>query len=399
MRRRFCRISWSSPRVRRRPGRWRRASVSSEAQRRRNGSSHQASPKSSRPVVAMAAARRSSGSQRDHASARRRRGRARARPSCRPTGCAAAGSRARGVTVPATGENGRGMSERPPGLGRRRDRASCWPPAPTGRCDAGAAGLAARPRPADGGAAGAPAPRRSRAGGRRARARHRPSPARRGRRGARRAPGREAVRRGAGGAGGRAGRPARGGEAVPGGDRARVRRRARARQRGVARHPGRRLLARGGGRVRSAAPGERGHGAGRRVSGLTPRVLRRLANVHHFSRVGHSSFALPQAICPDRLSPDHLSPDYLRTTGLTLGRLPCPGMCLRGLSVLQSIYQPLETAAPSEIPCFAGFFMVFLEWQNGGIAAVHYMLWFDTELIVYVVDSPRTIGSHCQRGN
>ena len=55
-------MSWISPRVRRRPGRWRRASVSSEAQRRPNGSSHQVSPKSSSPVVATAAARRSSGS-------------------------------------------------------------------------------------------------------------------------------------------------------------------------------------------------------------------------------------------------------------------------------------------------------------------------------------------------
>ena len=66
MRRRFCRISWSSPRVRMRPGRWRRASVSRESHRRRKGSSHQASPKSSRPVVATAAAVQVLGLERDH---------------------------------------------------------------------------------------------------------------------------------------------------------------------------------------------------------------------------------------------------------------------------------------------------------------------------------------------
>ena len=49
------------PRVRSRPGRCRRASASSDAQSRRKGSSHQSSPKSSRPVVETAAARRSSG--------------------------------------------------------------------------------------------------------------------------------------------------------------------------------------------------------------------------------------------------------------------------------------------------------------------------------------------------
>ena len=162
------------------------ASSSSEAQRRRKGSSHQVSPKSSSPVVATAAARRSSGRAR-RSSARRRRGRARARPSSRSTRCAAAGSRARGVTVPATGgalrrtgretDGGEWPGERCRARPeRRRDprRARDGRRPPAGRRRPG---LAARPRAADG---DAPARRRPddaelAVGG--PRARHRPSAA------------------------------------------------------------------------------------------------------------------------------------------------------------------------------------------------------------------------------
>ena len=140
--------------------------------------------------------------------------------------------------------------------------------------------LAARPRPADGGAAGAPPSRRRRAGGGRAGARHRPPAARVA--ATRRTPSdaARAVRRGAGGAGGRDRGAARGGEAVSRGDRARVRRRAhgptawsRCGRQGGAMTDG------GGGaflalplgdRRRDAAPGRRqreGRGAGGRGPG------------------------------------------------------------------------------------------------------------------------------------
>jgi len=66
---------------------------------------------------------------------------------------------------------------------------------------------------------------------------------------------------------------------------------------------------------------------------------------------------------------------------------------------VQSIYQPLETARPSEIPCFAGFFAVFLEWQNSGIAALHYILWFSAYFVLYVVYRAQAIASHCRSGN
>jgi len=66
---------------------------------------------------------------------------------------------------------------------------------------------------------------------------------------------------------------------------------------------------------------------------------------------------------------------------------------------VQSIYQPLETARPREIPCFAGFLTVFLEWENTGVGALHYMLWFSLDLVLYVVDALRTFVGHRQSGN
>ena len=212
MRRRFCRISWSSPRVRMRPGRWRRASVSREAQRRRKGSSHQSSPKSSRPVVVMAAACRTSGCSETME-----------RPSS-PRPCP------RAIILSAQGLRGGGVQ----GTGRHRTcNGGEWPHATQlerrsrtsqstvergaadeqrgagsrrGRDDRGAGdggrlpaqprrpGHPARPRPADGGAPGPPPSGRRRAGGGRAGARPRPPAARGHRRGARRRPAR-AVRR------------------------------------------------------------------------------------------------------------------------------------------------------------------------------------------------------------
>ena len=89
-------------------------------------------------------------------------------------------SRARGVTVPATGENGR-MHESTAvtaTVERRRDRWRCWPTGADVPLSPGVAGLPARPRPADGGAPGPPPSRRRRAGGGRAGARHRPPAAR-----------------------------------------------------------------------------------------------------------------------------------------------------------------------------------------------------------------------------
>ena len=232
MRRRFCRISCSSPRVRMRPGRWSRASVSREAQRRRNGSSHQASPKSSSPVVATAAAVRSSG----WSETTERPSSPRPRPS--ETILSAHGLRGGGAQ--GTGrhrtrhggewsmrigvECGVAADERARARSRRgRDRRACWPPGADHPLGPGRPRLAARPRPADGGAAGAPPSRRRRAGGGRAGARHRPPAARGHRRDPRHRRGGRGPA-GAGGAGGRDGGAARGGEAVSRGDRGRLRR-------------------------------------------------------------------------------------------------------------------------------------------------------------------------------
>src|SRR6266567_6090472 len=78
-------------------------------------------------------------------------------------------------------------------------------------------------------------------------------------------------------------------------------------------------------------------------------VLRRLANVHHFSRVGHSSVPLTlpagfTGFCETKLA---LNPLAQKPVRVNFGVL--------------SIYQPSKWAARREIPCFIGFFAVSLD--------------------------------------
>src|SRR5579872_3094840 len=84
-------------------------------------------------------------------------------------------------------------------------------------------------------------------------------------------------------------------------------------------------------------------------------ILRRLADIHHFSRVGHSSLCLflstapPQphccGLCSDTPSPSLSAPRALR---------------------VPSIYQPGKTPAQSECPRFSAFFACFLEMRKDG---------------------------------
>ena len=204
MRRRFCRISWSSPRVRMRPGRWRRASESREAHRRLEGLLP--------PVVAevVEAGGGDGGALAGPRDARETMERP-SSPRPRPSGDHLVRPRAAWWGGPGHGaspypQRGRmaAHDRLPVGTLRRstvadehadEHRGPISTPdeivdvlAGGGRPTAESRGprLPARPRPADGRAAGAPPSRRRRAGGRRAGARHRPPAAGRHRRGPRR---------------------------------------------------------------------------------------------------------------------------------------------------------------------------------------------------------------------
>src|ERR1700727_3180986 len=91
-------------------------------------------------------------------------------------------------------------------------------------------------------------------------------------------------------------------------------------------------------------------------------VLRRLANVHHFSRVGHISLTLSSKL-PASLVFDHR---------LVLGDALALYVCQRPFGV-PSYYQPGKTPRPSESPVFAGFSMVFLERSRAVVGRLIYM--------------------------
>src|SRR6202021_3072813 len=84
-------------------------------------------------------------------------------------------------------------------------------------------------------------------------------------------------------------------------------------------------------------------------------ILRRLPNVHHFSRVGHRSFCLFVHFHSPAPTPV--------AAGLCFGLLP-PSHCLCGGFGVPSISQPCKTSAGSESPRFLGFWGCFLELQG-----------------------------------
>ncbi len=247
--------------------------MSMEVHRRRKGSSHQLSPKSSSPVVAVAASRRSSGC----SEIMERPSSPRSRPSetnfsvqgLRGGGSQGTGghrTRTRGRTVENDGVPTRNGSEASARTSASTRSQRSWPPGPAGRS------VRASPCPSSTTRCkqrrvGAGRPRRRRAGRGRPGARHRPPVARGTRRDARRGR-RLRSPAGAGGASGGDRGLARGGQAVPRGDRGRVQRCALRRQRGVAPPTGRRHERHRGGRLRGSA-------VGRRRSEVAPRRRQR----------------------------------------------------------------------------------------------------------------------------
>jgi hypothetical protein len=81
--------------------------------------------------------------------------------------------------------------------------------------------------------------------------------------------------------------------------------------------------------------------------------LRRLANVHHFPRVGHSSKPFPQIQARYRAN---------------VGRKFLAQNCVRvNLGVL-SIYQPRKCQGQGVSSGFTGFYTCFLESDSAGVA-------------------------------
>src|SRR6266849_6570305 len=96
-------------------------------------------------------------------------------------------------------------------------------------------------------------------------------------------------------------------------------------------------------------------------------ILRSLANVHHFSRVGHLSFPFSRRIC---LS----APPVLSGNAEEIGRTKSSIKRVRVYFGVLSITQPEATASKRELPCFVGFHGVFLDFTKKRSAIDVYLL-------------------------
>src|SRR5215472_9627726 len=118
-------------------------------------------------------------------------------------------------------------------------------------------------------------------------------------------------------------------------------------------------------------------------------ILRRLANVHHFSRVGHSSFALSRLPFP---------PDLSAPTGF-LRETSSPCLSAQRAIGVPSIYQPRKTAPRRESPRFSGFCTYFLELRNRAERTEFYILWFSNHQLLDVVCTLTRVLGHPPTGN